>query len=162
MQTTAAARKFEPVEPHLRLVPPPRALHAVEGTPREHRVPQAPPTSVASGDCPPLEHRVIGRIAATAYEIAEGSRQVANLSRWITPAVAKQLAHVRALNIERRSLYRDTRRSVPTVRRVRAVSTSEGVIEATVVLNTPGRARATAMRFEYARGAWRASYLAVI
>lgn len=160
MPTAARSAELEPPTPHLQLVPQRPVLRAVE--PLADALERDRSAAITLESYPTLDHQVIGRIAATAYEVAEGIRQVAHLGRWITPEVANQLSALRALNVERRSLNRDTRRAVPTVLCVRAASPSPGAIEATVVLNTPGKARGAALRFEFQRGIWKASYLAVM
>ncbi|KAM9866101.1 hypothetical protein ACIFOC_01014 [Leucobacter aridicollis] len=114
------------------------------------------------GKLPRLEARVIGAIAVFAFEAVEGSRQVAQLGRWITADVSDELREVRRLNVERRSLYRDSRRIVPVVGRVRITSPARWVTEAAVVLLTPSRARAVAMRFEVIRGRWQATSISVL
>lgn len=162
MPTSARPASLDHLEPHLRLVPPLPALRAVDPVPSGRSVESQAPNTVSSEGCPRLAFQAIGRIAVIAYEVTEGIRQVSNLGRWITPEVASQLSAVRALNVERRSLYRDVRRAAPTVRCVRANSPAPGVIEATVVLNTPSKARGVALRFEFRRGLWKASVLAVM
>lgn len=161
MSTRSESARRLPVEPHLRLVPPPPRLRAVD-PPLDRAIPPPVALVAESPGYPPLEHSLIGRIAVAAYEIVEGVRQVSQLARWITPGVAAQLSTVRALNIERRSFNRDSRRVVPTAQSVHSSSPTPGTIEATVLLNTPRRTRAAALRFEFRRGGWRASYLAVI
>lgn len=111
---------------------------------------------------PPLSFHLIGKLAVFAYEAVEGVRHVGQLSNWVSGAVAQQLSEYRALNIERRSLYHDYRRVVPTVRRVRAVQPSPGVAEAAVILNTGNRAKAIALRFEGVRGYWQATSVTVL
>ena len=97
-----------------------------------------------------------------AFEAVEGTRQVGQLGKWITAGVAETLGELRALNVERRSLYRDHRRIVPSVRRVRATHPVTGVIEASVVLTTPARALAVALRFEIIRERWQATSITVL
>ncbi|GAA2822826.1 hypothetical protein FB468_1665 [Leucobacter komagatae] len=111
---------------------------------------------------PALEPRVIGAIAVFAFEAVEGARQVAQLGRWITDTVAAQLSELRRLNVERRSLYRDSRRIVPAIQRVRTTRPNDDVTEAAVVLSTPSRSRAVALRFEAIRGRWQATSITVL
>lgn len=111
---------------------------------------------------PALEPRVVGAIAVFAFEAVEGARQVAQLGRWVTETVAAQLSELRSLNVERRSLYRDNRRVVATILRVRATHPSNDVTEAAVVLSTPSRSRAVALRFEAIRGRWQATSITVL
>lgn len=110
----------------------------------------------------PLNPKLIGKLAVFAYETVEGTRSVGQLSNWVSTTVARQLTEYRSLNIERRSLYRDDRRVVPTVRRVRVVLPIPGVAEAAVVLNTADRVKAVALRFETIRGHWQATSITVL
>ncbi len=137
-----------------------RRLHAIEAAPESasqqpHEVPDPPPI-------PRLSAQTIGAVAVFAFEAVEGTRQVGQLGKWITAGVAETLGELRALNVERRSLYRDHRRIVPSVRRVRATHPVTGVIEASVVLTTPARARAVALRFEIIRERWQATSITVL
>ena len=134
------------VETELTSIPPPARKEA----------------AVFAAGLPPLTHRLIGTIAIFAFEAVEGTRHVGQLGRWITADVAEHLAEYRALIIERRSLYRDTRRIVPTVRKVRATQPSFRVAEASVVLDASGRSRAVALRFEGTRGRWQATSITVL
>lgn len=124
----------------------------------------APPdaASPAARLRPVLDSSIIGRIAVFAFEVVEGTRQVGQLGKWITAKVADELAGLRSLNVERRSLFRDHRRVVPSVVRVRATAPALRVIEASVVLMTPSRARAVALRFEVFRGRWQATSITVL
>ncbi len=138
---------------------PPRPLRALDvDPPRAAALPDPPQIGVLAQ----LEARVIGAIAVFAFEAVEGIRQVAQLGKWVTTRVADELDEVRRLNVERRSLYHDTRRIVPVVGRVRATSPTAWVTEAAVVLLTPSRSRAVAMRFEAIRGRWQATSITVL
>lgn len=119
------------------------------------------PAIFASG-LQPLTHRLIGTIAVFAFEAVEGTRHVGQLGRWISADVAEHLAEYRALILERRSLYQDTRRVVPTVRKVRATQPAFRVAEASVVLDASGRTRAVALRFTGMRGRWQATSITVL
>ncbi len=137
-----------------------RRLHVVEDAPgsasqHAHKVPDPPPI-------PKLSAQTIGAVAVFAFEAVEGTRQVGQLGKWITARVAESLNELRSLNVERRSLYRDHRRIVPSVRRVRATHPAKGVLEASVVLTTPARSRAVALRFEIIRDRWQATSITVL
>lgn len=147
-----------------------RALRAVEDQaepepPDPH--PAAPPalpaeTAVLLPGVPPLTHRLVGRVAVFACEAVDGTRSIGALAGWITTGAARELAEYRSLNVGRRSLYRDYRRVVATVRRVRLSEPRERAVEAAVVLDTAGRSRAVALRFEAARGRWQATSITVL
>lgn len=109
-----------------------------------------------------LEPGIIGKIAVFAFESVEGTRQVEQLGRWITGRVASELSTLRAMNVERRSLFHDHRRIVPAVLRVRTTEPAPLVTEASVVLSTPSRTRAVALRFEVFRGRWQATSITVL
>ncbi|MGO3147234.1 MAG: Rv3235 family protein [Leucobacter sp.] len=111
---------------------------------------------------PSLTHRLVGTIAVFAFEAVEGTRHVGQLGKWISFTVAQELAEYRALTIERRTLYRDVRRLVPTARKVRISQPARGVSEATVVLEVSGRCRAVALRFEVIRGRWQATSITIL
>ena len=111
---------------------------------------------------PALARHSIGAVAVFAFEAVEGSRQVGHLGRWITEEVASHLTELRRFNVERRSLYRDDRRVVAQVLRVRAMQPHPLATEAAVVLATPARSRAVALRFEVIRMRWQASAITVL
>lgn len=111
---------------------------------------------------PRLDAGIIGKIAVFSFEAVEGTRPLGQLGRWITESVADELATVRALNVERRSLFHDYRRIVPSVRRVRSMVPVAGITEASVVLVTPSRARGVALRFELLRGRWQATSITIL
>ena len=113
-------------------------------------------------DLPELPARAIGVLAVFVFEAVEGTRQLTQLARWLTPRVTAELTEIRRLNIERRSLYHDDRRVVPAIRRVRATHPTPNVTEAAVVLATPSRSRAVALRFEVIRGRWQATSASVL
>ncbi|MFV0434463.1 MAG: Rv3235 family protein [Leucobacter sp.] len=104
----------------------------------------------------------IQRLALYAFEVLEGIRSVAHLGSWITPEVACALAERRAARTERRSAYRDERRTVPTPGRTHVSRPRPDVLEATVVLHALSRATSVVLRFEYLRERWRATVLHVL
>src|SRR5690606_18716458 len=67
-------------------------------------------TGSGDGDIPPPPAQLIQRLALYAFEALEGSRAIAQLAGWITPAVVQQLRERRAARTERRTIYRDDRR----------------------------------------------------
>lgn len=141
-------------------------LRAVETRPREapppSRTPSAPETAVFSPGLPPLTHSQIGKIAIYACEAVDGTRSIACLAMWITTGAARALEEYRSLVVERRSLYRETRRLVARVRRVRTTEPVPRVVEAAVVLDAAGSSRAVALRFEAFRGRWQATSVTVL
>lgn len=158
---TPLAHQGRPQPPRLRAVtagPEPPA----EATGAGERVPKLTAAKPGAPDVPRLDARAIGAVAVFAFEAVEGTRQIGQLGKWISSSVAEELAEVRQLNVERRSLYRDHRRIVPVVQRVRATHPSPSATEASVVLTTPSRSRAVALRFEVLRGRWQATSITVL
>ncbi|WP_258726440.1 Rv3235 family protein [Cellulomonas sp. NS3] len=93
-------------------------------------------------------------LALAATEAMRGTRSVAQLARWVSPAVFEQLAARAALTV--RVLGRGAATRRPEVLRVRVCRLGEHVAEAAVVVDDGTRVRAVALRLEMWRGAWRA------
>lgn len=151
---------------HLHAVPPPGTA-PVSAVPRPAApVPAAPvpaaPVPAAALDIPLPDLAVVRLLAVYSYEILDGSRAVAQLGGWITREVAEHLMARRAARTERRTLTRDTRRSVPVPGPVHLSRPSPLVTEVTIILTTPARSTAVAMRLEYLRQRWRATALTVL
>lgn len=140
---------LDPSQPHLTLVTTPPAADPAE-------------ECVVAAGAPPLTHRFIGKLAVFLFETVEGTRTIGQLGSWVSLPAAAQLAEHRALVVERRSLYKDVRRVVPTVQRVRVSQPSQYTAEAAIVLNTAGRSRAVAIRFEVVRRRWQATSVTVL
>ncbi|EYT55873.1 hypothetical protein H490_0104465 [Leucobacter sp. UCD-THU] len=119
-------------------------------------------TGSDDGDIPPPPAQLVQRLALYAFEALEGSRAIAQLAGWITPAVVQQLRERRAARTERRTIYRDDRRIVATPGRAHIRRPMPHVIEATVVLFAEPRSCVVAMRLEHAAGRWRATSLTVL
>lgn len=145
-----------PAPPTIRLR---QHLHAVP--PLKH-VPLPVPLLSEELSIPPPDHQVIRTLAVYGFEVLDGSRSVAQLGAWITREVADQLIARRTARTERRTLYRDERRTVPVPGPVHLSLSSPIVAEATVVLQTGERFTAVAMRLEYLREKWRATNLTVL
>lgn len=129
--------------------PPPRRLRGVAPFPDE-------------GDMPDPELSFVTVLAVFAVEISEGSRPVAQLGNWITEGVADELRTRYAASIERRTLYRDTRRTVPKPGSVVTSKPAPNVFDAAVVMHLNARTIAVALRLEYLRQRWRATSLTVL
>ncbi|MEV7972744.1 Rv3235 family protein [Cellulomonas sp. NPDC089187] len=108
-------------------------------------------------------------IAMAAVEVLTGSRPLAQLARWVTPAIYLALEQRRRLSRFRegtaaepvlpRAQTSPTGR--PTVRRLRAMRLAADVVESTVVLGHADRVRAVAVRLVEREGVWRAEALVV-
>lgn len=146
---------------HLHAVPPPGTA-PVSTVPRPAAPVSAAPVPAAALDIPLPDLAVVRLLAVYSYEILDGSRAVAQLGGWITREVAEHLMARRAARTERRTLTRDTRRSVPVPGPVHLSRPSPLVTEVTIILTTPARSTAVAMRLEYLRQRWRATALTVL
>lgn len=144
-------------EPRITELLPKRHLHAI---PR-FKGPLTEQFSI-QGDIPPPNSEMIQKLAIYGYEVLDGSRVIAQLAGWITRNVAEQLASRRAARTERRTLYRDERRFIPTPGPVHLSRVSDRVAEATVVLKTDARCTAVAIRLEFLHRRWRATDLTVL
>lgn len=159
---------LQPITPHSVPAPFPASpqrrplVRAVETELSSPAPPQRDELAIHAPGLPPLTHRIIGTVAIFAFEAVEGTRHVGQLGMWITAEVSRHLTEYRTLIRERRSRYQDTRRIVPTVRTVRASQPATHVVEATVILNAEGRARAVALRFGVNRVRWQATSITVL
>ncbi|GIG24787.1 Rv3235 family protein [Cellulomonas denverensis] len=175
------------VEP--RRTPPPRAPRVVrpepgaELTPRverlgggampvyRHRLPRQPePLGVLRGEGGPpsrMDPRLTCCMLATAaLEVIGGSRPLAQLSRWVSPAIYDALEQRRRLGDAGPGPEPLLARTVagrprPVVQRVRAMRIDDRIVESSVVLQHAGRFRAVAIRLVEVRGVWRAEALVV-
>ena len=96
-------------------------------------------------------------------EVLAGVREADQLARWLTEDAFAVLAARANLSARARSA-----RGVAPARPVfRILSThvsapADGVVEATLIVQTPGRARAVAVRLEGLDRRWRATSLAIL
>lgn len=111
---------------------------------------------------PPLADTAIQRLALMAFEAVEGHRPLAQLGRLISPSVLTDLSRQRSSRVERRSLYRDQRRVVPAPGVPHRSEPAPDVIECAVVLNSPTRSSAVAMRLECDGERWQATEVTVL
>lgn len=139
---------------------PARHLRAVPALTAPARDRAADPPSDGLIPAPPPQ--LIQRLALYAFEALEGTRAIAQLGGWVTPAVVQQLQERRAARTERRTLYHDERRIVATPGRAHIGRPLPHIIEATVVLYAQPRSCAVALRFEHCAGRWRATDLTVL
>lgn len=148
----AARRRADPVPLRPSEDPGPPRLVAV------------PPLPGASGDdgIPEPHPDFVRALAVQGYEVIEGSRTLSQLGSLITVGLARSLSEQRASAGDRRTVYRDTRVGRPFAAGVRIDRPREDVAEAVVVLHLGKRARAVAVRLEWAHRHWRASDLALL
>ena len=165
-----------PPTPRIRLVAAPaRAL-----VPRATRPAQAVPPTIAArisvlrardtttgtddedtpSPVPSADPAAVGcSIALAALEVLAGRRPVAQLARWLAPAVYEAL-QVRA-GLTARVLRTPEGMRQPQVRRFRVTPVTATTREVTVVADDAGRVRAIAVRLEAHRGVWRATALEI-
>lgn len=162
--------------PRIRLVPaPPRALVPRATRPAQAVAPtitarisvlRASDTSTDVEDedspsaVPSADPAAVGcSIALAALEVLAGRRPVAQLARWLAPAVYEAL-QVRA-GLTARVLRTPEGARHPQVRRFRVTPVLTTTREVTVVADDAGRVRAVALRLEAHRGVWRATALEI-
>ncbi|MEE1620309.1 Rv3235 family protein [Zafaria sp. Z1313] len=129
----------------------------------------------AAGGAPPreraraaeLERRAENRQIATiarlvgqvAFESLSGLRPVAQLSRWLEPAVMDKVRERAELCHAARAGSDALQRRGTAVTRTRICRVADGVYEASLVVTERQRFRAAALRIEQRRGQWRVSAL---
>lgn len=136
-----------------------------------HRLPrQVEPVGVLRGEGGPpsrMDPRLTCCMLATAaLEVIGGSRPLAQLSRWVSPAIYDALEQRRRLGDAGPGPEPLLARTVagrprPVVQRVRAMRIDDRIVESSVVLQHAGRFRAVAIRLVEVRGVWRAEALVV-
>lgn len=159
MPATAARRAIPhdaPARP-VRVNPPPAARLTLVAAPPLQRSRVAP-----ARDIPDPDPAFVRALAVQAFEAIDGTRTIGQLGPVITVALARALAQQRALRSDQRIVLRDFRRSIPRAISCRVDRVSTIAAEAAVVLRLGGRARAVALRFEWAHRHWRASELVVL
>jgi hypothetical protein len=151
-------------------VPAPAVVGAVQGTLALDLVPAAPPAPTAgvpvcllepdATACDPTglpdPRRWATMLAQAVVEILARRRPVAQVLRWLEPAVYERV---------RRSVEagRDGRGGAPVrVRRVRVGTTPDGNVEAVAVVDDGVRCRALALRLEPLDGRWLCTSLDVV
>ncbi|MGO1538033.1 MAG: Rv3235 family protein [Leucobacter sp.] len=115
-----------------------------------------------AGDAPELAAETVAKLAVYAVEILDGSRSMTHLAGWVSEEVAEEIFARRALHAERRSIYRDGRRSVPRPGRVHMSRPFPHIVEAVVIMHTQARSFAVAVCLEFRRQRWRATCLTVL
>lgn len=124
----------------------------------EHFAPQHTATN-ALPDPAPLLHSLTRGV----LEVLAGVREVEQVARWLTEDAYRTLV-VRA-NLATRAR---SARGVPalrpkhTITALRYSSPADGVVEAVVIVATPPRTRAVAIRLEGMDRRWRATSLAIL
>lgn len=96
-------------------------------------------------------------------EVLAGVREVDQLARWLAEDPYRVLVTRSNLAARARSA-RDVApaRPVHTIVSVRTCEPADGVVESVVIVRTPARTRAVALRLEGLDGRWRATSLALL
>lgn len=111
---------------------------------------------------PDPPERLVRSLAAQAFEVVEGVRNIAQLGALISVGAARQLASQRTALKERRQVYQDQRTCIPSPGRVHMCRVLPHLAEASVVLHTEHRSHAVALRLEWVHRRWRACELYVM
>ncbi|PXY21074.1 Rv3235 family protein [Prauserella muralis] len=112
---------------------------------------EIPPRHKAGQALPVLERRTLHKVLTALLEVHAGRRPVAQLGRWLTPALHRTL--------------RDRCRTPGqryTLRRVYSSRPADGAIEACGIAHTGERAFAVTARFEHRAGRWSCTYFGVL
>lgn len=113
-------------------------------------------------EAPDPSARFVRALATHAFEAVEGIRSIAQLGAALSVGAARQLALQRNAMRERRQVYQDERRCVPSPGRMHLCRVLPYIAEASVVLHTEHRSHAVALRLEWVHGRWRASEIHVL
>ncbi|WP_345751160.1 Rv3235 family protein [Microbacterium rhizophilus] len=96
-------------------------------------------------------------------EVLAGVREPEQLARWLTDEPYRTLVTRAGLAVRARSARRQSvMRPIFAIRSIRHSSPADGVIEGVIIVETPQRTRAVAMRLEGMDSRWRATSLSVL
>lgn len=124
----------------------------------EHFAPQRTP-SESLPDPEPL----LTALTRGALEVLAGVREPEQLARWLTDDPYRSLVTRAGMAVRARSARRQpAMRPVYAIRSIRQSSPADGVIEGVVIVETPQRTRAVAMRLEGIDRRWRATSLSIL
>jgi len=120
------------------------------------------PQHTGSAELPDPEP-LVATLAGGVLEVIAGVRDVDQLARWLAEEPYQALVLRANLAARARSARSQTAKHPPyRLRRVICAEPADGVIEATAIVETPGRTRAIAMRLEGYDRRWRATSLAIL
>ncbi|GAB3280108.1 Rv3235 family protein [Microbacterium lacusdiani] len=133
---------------------PLRSLADVE----EHFAPQRTP-SQSLPDPEPL----LTALTRGVLEVLAGVREPEQMARWLTDEPYRSLVTRAGMAVRARSARRTpVRRPVYAIRSIHHSSPADGVVEGVVIVETPQRTRAVAMRLEGIDRRWRATSLSIL
>lgn len=124
----------------------------------EYFAPQPTPRAELPDPVPLLR-----RLTQGVLEVLGGVREVDQLARWFSEEAFRSLATRANLSARARSARgMPPARPVFGIRSIRVTEPTDGVIEAVVVVDGPGRTRAVAVRLDGLDRRWRATSLALL
>lgn len=133
---------------------------AVHKTQEVHDLFARQPTSTARLPDP---RPLVSTLAGGVLEVIAGVREVEQLARWLDEDSYNALVIRANLAVRARSARGHiAKQPAYVVQRTICSAPADGVTEATVIVATPVRTRAIAMRLEGFDGRWRATSLAVL
>lgn len=96
-------------------------------------------------------------------EVLAGVREPEQLARWLTDEPYRSLVARSSMAVRARSARRQpVMRPVYAIHSLRHSSPADGVVEGVIIVDTPQRTRAVAMRLEGMDSRWRATSLAIL
>lgn len=124
----------------------------------EYFAPQPTPAADLPDPVPLLRSLTQG-----VLEVLAGVREIDQLARWFSEDAFRSLATRSNLAARARSA-RGVAPARPTfgIRSIRTSEPADGVVEAAIVVASPGRTRAVAIRLEGMDRRWRATSLAIL
>lgn len=118
--------------------------------------------AACSADIPSPSERFIRSLAAQAFEVIEGRRNITQLGWVITVAAARRLAAQRAALRESRALHHDQRVCIPSPGRVHLCRVQPHLAKASLAMHTEHRSYAVSLSLEWMHGHWRACEIYVL
>lgn len=127
----------------------PKSVTVARKAPDSHELPDA--------------EQFIRNITRGALEVLAGVRSVDQMTRWFGEDAFRKLVTRANLSARARSARGLTpSRPVFEIGTVRMFQPSEAAVEATVIVTTPGRTRAVALRLDEFNGRWRVTTIAIL
>lgn len=124
----------------------------------EHFAPQR-----TSTESLPDPEPLLTALTRGVLEVLAGVREPEQLARWLTDEPYRSLVTRAGMAVRARSARRaPVMRPVYAIRSIRHSAPADGVVEAVVVIETPQRTRAVALRLEGMDRRWRATSLSIL
>lgn len=129
---------------------------------REFRPVSVPQRLGLDDRIPDPPERFVRVLAAQAFEVVEGLRNIAQLGPAVSVGAARQLAEQRTALRESRQLHQDRRLCAASPGRAHLCRVLPHLAEASVVVHTEHRTHAVSLSLEWVHGRWRACELYVM